>query len=68
MHRKQRKLPWTLTWLVLGLAVSAWAQGAGVDEEAQLQPAAELPPQSKALEVSEVAVFIEAYVQTAVFS
>ena len=28
----------------------------------------ELPPQSKALEVSEVAVFIEAYVQTAVFS
>ena len=27
-----------------------------------------LPPQSKALEVSEVAVFTEAYVQTAVFS
>ena len=39
MHRKQRKLQWTLTWLVLGLAVSAWAQVAGVDEEAQLQPA-----------------------------
>src|SRR5262249_27865599 len=29
---------------------------------------AELPPQSKALEVSEVAVFTEEYVQTAVFS
>src|SRR5215467_10314366 len=39
MHRKQRKLPWTLTWLVLGLAVSAWAQVAGGGEEAQLQPA-----------------------------
>ena len=35
---------------------------------AKADPKAELPPQSKALEVSEVAVFIEAYVQTAVFS
>ena len=42
MHRKQRTLPWTLTWLVLGLAVSAWAQVAGGDEEAQLQPAEHL--------------------------
>jgi hypothetical protein len=42
MHRKPRKLQWTLTWLVLGLAVSAWAQVAGVDEEAQLQPAEHL--------------------------
>jgi hypothetical protein len=42
MHRKQRKLQWTLTWLVLGLAVSAWAQVAGVGEEAQLQPAEHL--------------------------
>ena len=42
MHRKPRTLQWTLTWLVLGLAVSAWAQVAGVDEEAQLQPAEHL--------------------------
>ena len=26
MHRNQRKLQCTLTWLVLGLAVSGWAQ------------------------------------------
>jgi len=42
MHRNQRTLPWTLTWLVLGLAVAAWAQGARVEEEAPLQPAAYL--------------------------
>ena len=42
MHRKPRTLQWPLTWLVLGLAVSAWAQVAGVDEEAQLQPAEHL--------------------------
>ena len=42
MHRKPRQLPWPLTWLVLGLAVSAWAQVAGVDVEAQLQPAEHL--------------------------
>jgi hypothetical protein len=42
MHRKPRTLQWTLTWLVLGLAVSAWAQVAGGGEEAQLQPAEHL--------------------------
>ena len=42
MHWNQRTLHWTLTWLVLGLAVSAWAQVAGVEEEAPLQPAAYL--------------------------
>jgi len=37
-------------------------------QELEAYLAADLPPQSKALEVSEVAVFTEAYVQTEVFS
>jgi hypothetical protein len=42
MYRKPRTLPWTLTCLVLGLAVSAGAQGAGGGEKAPHQPAAHL--------------------------
>jgi hypothetical protein len=40
MHSKQRKLQCTLTWLVLGLAVPAWAQTARVDGMGQSQPEA----------------------------
>ncbi len=38
MHRKQRKLQWALTWLMLVLAVSALAQVARVGGVGQPQP------------------------------
>ena len=40
MHRTQRTLQGTLTWLVLGLAMPAWAQTARVDGVGQRQPTA----------------------------
>ena len=52
MHRQQRRTPWALTWLILVLAVPALAQVARGGEEGQLQPEADLPPQSNALQVS----------------
>jgi len=52
-------------WLgTLGLGATAWSAFYRYGNSL----ASELPPQSKALEVSEVAVFTEEYVQTAVFS
>src|SRR4249919_3138071 len=38
MQGKQRRQPWTLTWLVLALAVPAWAQVVRVGEERPPQP------------------------------
>ena len=37
-QRQQRKMPWTLPWLILVLAVPALAQEARGGEEGQLQP------------------------------
>ena len=39
MQGRQRWQPWTLTWLVLVLAVPAWAQGGRGGAEGQPQPA-----------------------------
>ena len=40
MQGKQWRQPWALTWLMLVLAVPAWAQVARVGEERQPQPEA----------------------------
>src|SRR5262249_41329076 len=42
MQGRQRRQPWALAWLVLMLAVPAWAQGGRGGEEEQPQPAARL--------------------------